>query len=182
MLRRKHLTTFEIEKMLEATANSSNHQRNYCLLLMCFLHGARVSEIISWRLSDIDFNAGHIYIKRLKNGFSTVHPLITREKKVLKTWLQVRETYPNHQSDYLFISRKGTPLSRQQVYLLVKRYSAMAAISIQAYPHMLRHSCGYALADRGIDTRLIQDYLGHRNIRHTVIYTASNPERFRNVW
>lgn len=47
MLRRKHLTTFEIEKMLEATAHSSNHQRNYCLLLMCFLHGARVSDIIA---------------------------------------------------------------------------------------------------------------------------------------
>ncbi|MEW9809757.1 MAG: tyrosine-type DNA invertase [Candidatus Symbiodolus clandestinus] len=182
MLRRKHLTTFEIEKMLEATANSRNQARNYCLLLMCFLHGARVSEAISWRLSDIDFNTSHIYIHRLKKGFSTVHPLIKREKTALKNWLGVRESYPNHQSDYLFISQKGKPLSRQQVYLLVKQYSAMAELSIRAHPHMLRHSCGYALADRGIDTRLIQDYLGHRNIRHTVIYTASNPERFRNIW
>ncbi|OTA14182.1 FotT [Xenorhabdus beddingii] len=47
---------------------------------------------------------------------------------------------------------------------------------------MLRHACGYALADNGVDTRLIQDYLGHRNIRHTVRYTASNAGRFETIW
>ncbi|ECZ4168724.1 tyrosine-type recombinase/integrase, partial [Salmonella enterica] len=55
-------------------------------------------------------------------------------------------------------------------------------ISVNIHPHMLRHACGYALANQGMDTRLIQDYLGHRNIRHTVLYTASNVERFRKVW
>lgn len=179
---RKYLTTFEIEKMLEATSGSTNSARNYCLLLMCFLHGARVSELVSWKLSDIDFDAGQIYIKRLKKGFSTVHPLINREKKALQCWLNIREKYTDSSSSYLFISRRGLPISRQQIYLLVKRYSTLADLSIKAHPHMLRHSCGYALADRGIDTRLIQDYLGHKNIRHTVIYTASNPERFRTVW
>lgn len=48
-------------------------------------------------------------------------------------------------------------------------------LALPAYPHLLRHACGFALADQGADTRLIQDYLGHRNIQHTVIYTATNP-------
>ncbi|WP_279616106.1 tyrosine-type recombinase/integrase [Kosakonia oryziphila] len=47
---------------------------------------------------------------------------------------------------------------------------------------MLRHACGYALAELGNDTRLIQDYLGHRNIQHTVLYTAANSARFKNAW
>lgn len=182
MIQRKHLTTFEIERILKETMHGANYERNYCLLLMCFLHGARVSEIISWKLSDIDFEAGHIYIKRLKNGFSTIHPLIEREKKALRAWMEVRKGSEVDKNDYLFISKKGKPISRQQVYLLLKKYGKMASLNIQAHPHMLRHSCGYALADRWIDTRLIQDYLGHKNIRHTVIYTASNPERFKNVW
>ncbi|MCM4604482.1 tyrosine-type recombinase/integrase, partial [Escherichia coli] len=50
------------------------------------------------------------------------------------------------------------------------------------HPHMLRHACGFALADNGVDTRLLQDYLGHRNIQHTVRYTASNAARFKGVW
>ncbi|HFV9295705.1 TPA: tyrosine-type recombinase/integrase, partial [Serratia fonticola] len=54
-------------------------------------------------------------------------------------------------------------------------------LNVSVHPHMLRHSCGYALADDGIDTRLIQDYLGHRNIQNTVIYTASNAKRFRSI-
>ncbi|EIK3195762.1 tyrosine-type recombinase/integrase, partial [Salmonella enterica] len=62
------------------------------------------------------------------------------------------------------------------------RISHKAGLPVCAHPHMLRHACGYALADNGADTRLIQDYLGHRNIRHTVRYTASNAARFGGVW
>ena len=59
---------------------------------------------------------------------------------------------------------------------------ALAGLPLDAHPHMLRHACGYALADQGADTRLIQDYLGHRNIQHTVRYTATNPARFERLW
>ncbi|EAP7414259.1 hypothetical protein EKO40_16820, partial [Salmonella enterica] len=59
--------------------------------------------------------------------------------------------------------RAGFPLSRQQFYYLLTRISHKAGLPVCAHPHMLRHACGYALADNGADTRLIQDYLGHRN-------------------
>ncbi|ECH5906058.1 tyrosine-type recombinase/integrase, partial [Salmonella enterica] len=60
--------------------------------------------------------------------------------------------------------------------------SQQSGLGLAIHPHMLRHACGYALANQGLDTRLIQDYLGHRNISHTVRYTASNPDRFKKVW
>jgi type 1 fimbriae regulatory protein FimB len=81
-----------------------------------------------------------------------------------------------------FLSEQRKPLHRSTVNLLLRKYSEMAALPLLAHPHMLRHACGFALADQGADTRLIQDYLGHRNIQHTVKYTASNPARFEKLW
>ncbi|EIE5377183.1 tyrosine-type recombinase/integrase, partial [Salmonella enterica] len=82
----------------------------------------------------------------------------------------------------LFLTVNGEKISRQWIYKLSKKYGKKAGISLEVHPHMLRHSCGYALANQGLDTRLIQDYLGHKNIHHTVHYTASNPARFIRAW
>lgn len=84
MSNRKHLTPNEVDKLLAATQYGPNPERDYCLILMCFMHGCRVSEINGWRLSDIDLNEGNIYVNRLKNGFSTIHPLYARERKALR--------------------------------------------------------------------------------------------------
>jgi type 1 fimbriae regulatory protein FimB len=81
-----------------------------------------------------------------------------------------------------FISERRKPFYRSAVNYLLQQYSAAAALPLTAHPHMLRHACGFALADQGADTRLIQDYLGHRNIQHTVKYTATNPARFEKLW
>ncbi|EFA0657999.1 tyrosine-type recombinase/integrase [Escherichia coli] len=93
-----------------------------------------------------------------------------------------RTSYPHAESEWVFLSRKGNPLSRQQFYHIISTSGGNAGLSLEIHPHMLRHSCGFALANMGIDTRLIQDYLGHRNIRHTVWYTASNAGRFYGIW
>jgi type 1 fimbriae regulatory protein FimB len=71
---------------------------------------------------------------------------------------------------------------RSTINLALRKYSAAASLPLLAHPHMLRHACGFALGDQGADTRLIQDYLGHRNIQHTVRYTATNPARFEKLW
>lgn len=81
-----------------------------------------------------------------------------------------------------FVSEQRRPLHRSTVNLALRKYGAAASLPLLAHPHMLRHVCGYALADQGADTRLIQDYLGHRNIQHTVRYTATNPARFEKLW
>ena len=86
------------------------------------------------------------------------------------------------ETDAFFISERRSPLSRKTTWLFIRRYGELAGLALSVYPHMLRHACGFALADQGADTRLIQDYLGHRNIQHTVRYTATNPAQFEKLW
>lgn len=180
--KRNFLTQNEIESLLNAANSGPHAARNYCLTLLCFIHGFRASEICRLRISDIDLRSKCIYIHRLKKGFSTTHPLLNKETQALKRWLDIRDEYPQSTSEWLFLSRKGNPLSRQQFYQIISASGDQAGLPLEIHPHMLRHSCGFALANMGIDTRLIQDYLGHRNIRHTVWYTASNAGRFYGIW
>jgi len=179
---RKYLTNNEVEKILGIIGGSRQSARDACLIYMCYVHGFRASELCRLRLEDIDLTERIINVKRLKNGFSTIHPLVLREITLLQYWLTDREQWRGKESPWLFLSRKGGPLSRQHFHELLKQYGREAGIAVIPHPHMLRHSCGYRLADLGVDTRLIQDYLGHRNIRHTVLYTASNAARFNGVW
>ena len=65
---------------------------------------------------------------------------------------------------------------------MIERAAASTALELKAHPHMLRHACGFALANKGHDTRALQAYLGHRNIQHTVRYTELSPTRFKNLW
>lgn len=182
MNKRRHLTQMEVEQLLSHAKAGSNPDRDYCLVYMSFVHGFRVSEICQVRLSDMDLQAKSLYIRRIKNGLNTNHPLLDNEIRAIRAWLRVRRGWSGAESDWLFLSRQGRPLTRQRVHQLISSLGAKAGIAVASHPHMLRHACGFALADRGIDTRLIQDYLGHKNIRHTVHYTASNAERFGGIW
>ncbi|STB68628.1 fimbrial regulatory protein FimB [Citrobacter freundii] len=180
---RNFLTSAEVELLFMHAKNGHNPERNHCMLMMAFIHGLRASELLMIRLSDLDLKGYVLYIRRLKNGFSTQHPLLREEVINIRHWLKIRsDIYGANDSPYLFISLKGTPLTRQQFYNIIQQVGVRAELPVPVHPHMLRHSCGYALANAGIDTRLIQDYLGHRNIRHTVLYTASNASRFQGIW
>ena len=86
------------------------------------------------------------------------------------------------ETDAFFVSKRHGPLSRKTAWKMICHYGELAELLVDVHPHMLRHACGFALADQGADTRLIQDYLGHRNIQHTVMYTATNPARFERLW
>ncbi|EMX6285268.1 tyrosine-type recombinase/integrase [Providencia rettgeri] len=182
MKQRKFITRNEIDELLTATKQGRHAERDYCLLLMGFLHGFRVSELSRLALQDIDLIQKVIYVRRLKKGLSTIQPLHPTEIDALEAWLAKRQFFTAAEDKWLFISQKHQPLSRYQIFRLIEKYGKLANLKVKAHPHMLRHACGYALADLGRDTRLIQDYLGHRNISHTVIYTASNEKRFNGIW
>ena len=183
MTRRRYLTAHEVSGMMHAVRSGNNGDRDYCLILLAFRHGMRISELLALRYQDMDLGAGRINIQRLKNGFSTVHPLMPDELDAIRIWTQVRSTWRGAQiTEAVFLSRKGGPMSRQQAYRIIRGAGERAGTVTNTTPHMLRHACGYELAERGTDTRLIQDYLGHRNIRHTVRYTASNAARFVGLW
>ncbi|WP_329911588.1 tyrosine-type DNA invertase [Serratia quinivorans] len=182
MNKRKYLTWEEIRCVLHAISQSAMPLRDYCMIYMTFLHGLRISELSGMTLDDYDPLSQKIYIRRLKGGMSTTHPLLPDENTLLNLWVKERRQWPGEKLPWLFLSRQGNRLSRQRLYTLIRQYGITAQLAISIHPHMLRHACGYALAERGNDTRLIQDYLGHRNIRHTVLYTASNSERFSRAW
>jgi len=129
-------------------------------------------------MSEIDLDAGRIYVRRRKGSLSTSQPIEGDEIRSIRTWLRVRgETT----SPYLFIGERG-PLTRQAVNYLFKEIGKRAGLEIDVSPHMLRHSTGFYLANKGYDSRLIQDYLGHRDIRHTEIYTRTAAARFQGLW
>ncbi|HCR3451249.1 TPA: tyrosine-type recombinase/integrase [Citrobacter werkmanii] len=184
MSRRKYLTLQEVSAVLETLSTGKYYIRNRCLVYMAFIHGLRVSELISLKLSDIDLSSGVLYVHRLKNGYATQHPMSGEEKGVLNSWLEERGGWLSggEVHDWLFITRRRQRLSRQQVYHIVRNAGRLAGLPVGIHPHMFRHACGYFLAGRGADTRLIQDYLGHRNIRHTVLYTAGCASRFQGLW
>jgi len=166
---------------MDATKGSRNATRDKCFLLLMFRHGLRVSEACGLRLSQVDTESRVFHVKRLKAGLSTTNPLRSDEIKAIKIWLAERAKM-KPDTDAFFISERHRPLSRTTAWLMIRDYGRAAELSVEAHPHMLRHACGFALADQGADTRLIQDYLGHRNIQHTVRYTATNPARFERLW
>lgn len=183
MKRRRFLTANEVKNMMRAALKRPTGKRDYCLILLAFRHGMRISELLDLHYRDLDLTDGRINIRRLKNGFSTVHPLRFDEIDAIQQWTTVRNKIKGcNLTDVVFLSNRGSKLSRQQAYRIIRDAGKEAGTVTQTHPHMLRHACGYELAERGADTRLIQDYLGHRNIRHTVRYTASNAARFKGLW
>jgi type 1 fimbriae regulatory protein FimB len=178
---RKHLVSAEIEKLMDVAKGSRNAARDRCLLLLIFRHGLRVSEPCGLRLSQVDTDSRVLHVARLKKGLSTTHPLRGDEIRAIKAWL-IKRAQMKPETDAFFISERRGPLSRKTAWVMIRTYGELAGLAVDAHPHMLRHACGFALADQGADTRLIQDYLGHRNIQHTVKYTATNPARFERLW
>jgi len=136
---------------------------------------------VFFRLSQVDNEGRVLHVARLKKGLSTTHPLRADELRAIKTWL-VDRAKMKPDTDSFFVSERRGPLSRKTVFVLIRKYGDVVGLPLPVHPHMLRHACGFALADQGADTRLIQDYLGHRNIQHTVRYTAANPARFEKLW
>jgi type 1 fimbriae regulatory protein FimB len=136
--------------------------------------------LIDIRLKNLDLETGRLFVRRAKESLSTHQPIEGDELRAIRAWLREREAYPNSNSDYLFLSERG-PLTRQAVNCLVEQIGKRAKLGFKVNPHMLRHSTGYFLANRGYDTRLIQDYLGHKNITHTVRYTRTAANRFRRT-
>jgi type 1 fimbriae regulatory protein FimB/type 1 fimbriae regulatory protein FimE len=174
---REYLTPEEVGKLLRAAQGGRYGQRDSTALLLAYRHGLRVSEMISLRWEQIDLKAGLLHVTRLKNGTPSVHPIRGPELRALR---QLRRDWPD--SPYVFCSERGGPMTGSNVRKLIARCGDAARIPFPVHPHMLRHACGFKLANDGQDTRAIQLYLGHRNINHTVRYTELAPARFRNFW
>lgn len=180
---REYLTGPETKRFLEAAKTATrNPSRDYCMVLLMYQHGLRVSELTNLRLSDVDLTERTININRLKNSISGRHPLFTGEARAIREWLAMRETM-EADTDALFVSEQRRPLSRATVDLLVKTIAEAAGLgNLAVHAHMLRHSAGYSLINRGFDVRTVQVHLGHARLENTARYTALDHARLKNLF
>jgi len=182
---REHLTQAEVESLLAASKqNSRNSVRDYAMLLLMFRHGLRVSELCAIKLSDINVETKEFHVNRLNGCDSGVHELYNGESASIKSWLIERaKLNPPEDCDTLFVSERRRPLSRCTVWLMIGQAAKAAGLeALEIHPHMLRHSCGYALINKGTDIRIIQAYLGHRSISSTVRYSNLDSKRFAKLF
>lgn len=175
---REYLTEKEVEALIKAAKNTGRHQhRDATLILMMYRHGLRVAEVIALRWDQVSFDDGSVHVNRVKNGKASTHPLRGPVIRALRRLKREQQSSP-----YVFTTERGGPLTASTVRKMVARAGTNADLPFPVHPHMLRHACGYKLANDGHDTRALQHYLGHRNIQHTVRYTELASDRFNGFW
>ena len=163
-----------MEKLLAELRRNRHGHHDWLIGLMIYRHGLRVSEACDLRWDDIDLAARTIVIRRLKGSRDSTHYLERDELAGLKRL--------SRSGAYVFVNERGDPFKREGIARMIQRAGTAAGIAFGVHVHMLRHACGYALANDGMDTRRLQHYLGHASITNTVRYSAMSPEPFRDIW
>jgi integrase len=178
MRSREYLLPAEIAKLIEAAKEGRWGHRDATLIMVAYRHGLRAKEACELEWSQIEFGrSAALHVRRAKNGKPSVHPIRGDELRMLTA---LRKEFPD--SGYVFTSERGTPFTPTALNQIVKKIGKRAELPLPLHFHMLRHSCGYKLANDGVDTRAIQDWLGHVAIQHTVVYTQLAPTRFKDFW
>ena len=173
---RRYLRPDEANRLIEAAGQRGRYPfRDQVLVRLVYRHGLRASEAVSLRWSQIDLDAGVIHIARVKGSKDSTH---TMDRDELRDLRRLRQQVCGL---YVFETERGGPLSVDALQYIVREAGKQGGLGVDAHPHMLRHAAGYMLANAGTDTRLIQAFLGHRDIRHTAHYTAIAPKRLASV-
>lgn len=176
---REYLTESEVEKLLKAAKGNRWGNRDASMILIAYRHGLRTSELVGLQWDQVEFGRqANLHVRRVKSGTESVHPLSGEEMRLLRQIQRDQEP----KSPFVFTSERGAPFTTAGFARMVERAGNEAKLPFKAHPHMLRHACGYALANKGHDTRALQAYLGHKNIQHTVRYTEMAPTRFKDFW
>ena len=178
---REHLTEAKMDKLLAALKGNRHGHRDWLIGLIIYRHGLRVSEACDLRWDDIDLPKRTIIVRRLKGSTDSVHYLERNEVNGLKL-LRRQQQEDGIKAAYVFINERGQPFGRMGIGRMIERAGEAARLPFPVHVHMLRHSTGYALAARGMDTRRLQHFLGHASITNTVRYTAMSPEPFKDIW
>ena len=175
---RKYLTEDEVSRLRKGARASGRHKhRNDLIILMMFYHSLRATELIRLKWEQIDLDKALIHVNRIKRGVSSTHPIRGDEMRLLR---MLKRLYGK--SIYVFSTERKGPLSYDSVYRLVSNAGKLAKFEFPINPHMLRHATGFHLFNKGVDIRVLQVYMGHRNIHNTTIYAELSGERFKKIW
>jgi len=175
---REYLNETEITRLMKAASNNRYGHRDSTMILVCYRHGLRAVELVDLRWDQVDFNAATLAVRRAKQGSPATHPIRGDELRALRRLQREQES----KSTYVFTSERGAPFTTAGFAKMIERAGKAAKIAFKVHPHMLRHACGFTLANKGHDTRSLQAYLGHKSIQHTVRYTELAPNRFKDFW
>src|SRR4051794_24828938 len=157
---REYLTDDEVQRLVEPPKATRHGHRDATMLLVAYRHGLRVSELTDLRWDQVEFATATLHVRRVKQGTPSTHPILGDELRALRRLQRDQEP----RSPFVFTSERGTPFTTSGFARMIERAGLEARLGYKAHPHMLRHACGYALANKGHDTRALQAYLGHRNI------------------
>ena len=178
------LTLSEVEKLIsEPDLKTSLGMRDRAILELLYASGLRISELTGLELTDVHFDVGYLKAKG-KGAKERIVPFGGSARGFLERYLnEVRKLWdPHRQISPFFLSQQRKKLSRQNVWLLLKKYALSAELSKNIYPHILRHSFATHLLERGADIRAVQLMLGHSDISTTQIYTHVSRERLQEVY
>lgn len=176
------LTVEEIDNIIAAIDLSKNEgQRNRAMLETLYSCGLRVSELCGLKLSDLYFDEGFIKVEG-KGGKQRLVPISPRAIKEIKYWLLDRSRLPIKKGaeDFVFLARRGNPISRIMVFHIIKELAVEASITKNISPHTFRHSFATHLLEGGANLRAIQCMLGHESIATTEIYTHIDRNMLRS--
>jgi len=174
---REHLTEDEVERLMTAAKANRHGHRDATMILIAFRHGLRAAELVDlrWDQVSLDRNAC-LHVRRVKNGIPTTHPLQGDEMRAL------RELKRSANSTFVFVSERDAPFTTAGFAKMITRLGVEANFKFGVHPHMLRHACGFALANKGHDTRALQASFVHLSKRGsgigTLKMTANNGKRF----
>lgn len=175
---REYLTPAEVETLIGTAKKRGRYgHRDATMILITYRHGLRVGELCTLTWDQVDFGQGLLHVTRLKHGVRSVHPLGGEELRALR---RLRRDQP--EGRHLFQTERDAPMTPAGFRKTLARIDEASPLAFPVHPHMLRHACGYKLANDGQDTRALQHYLGHRNIQHTVRYTELAADRFKGFW
>jgi type 1 fimbriae regulatory protein FimB/type 1 fimbriae regulatory protein FimE len=175
---REYLTPTEVDRLVVTARKGRHGHRDATLILTAYRHGLRASELCDLEWSQVEWGrSATLHVRRVKNGKPSAHPIRGDELRALR---ELHRQHPD--SGYVFTTERGGPFTPDAVNRLVKRIGERAKMPFPVHAHMLRHACGYKLANDGHDTRAIQDWLGHRAIQHTTRYTELSSTRFKEFW
>ncbi|MFA5795069.1 MAG: site-specific tyrosine recombinase XerD [Candidatus Brocadiia bacterium] len=173
----------DIEKLLAAPNLTKPHGiRNKAIIEVLYATGARVSEVVNLKISDINFD--NRYCKCFGKGNKQRIVLLGEEAiKALNNYLdKIRPKWIKASSPgNVFLNHRGQKLGRQRVWGLIGLYGRLAGIRTKLHPHLLRHSFATHLLEHGANIRYVQEMLGHSNIATTQIYTHIDKERLKSI-
>ena len=140
--RRRYLTQDELAKLTKAARRGRYGRRDATLVLLMARHGLRVTEAVDLRWDQIDFSKGHLHVRRLKGGIHSIHTIQGDELRALREL----KRHQKPQSAFVFTSQRAGPMTRSNVAKMIESAGDRAGLG-HMHPHMLRHTCGYLLAD-----------------------------------